>query len=74
MSNGNEYIIVGDTEKYDECLVTVCGAAYDDAVKVLERMTNTPTQNDLALMKGHTNLRIKEVEKEDCWWLQGGLD
>lgn len=64
----NEYIIVGDTEKYKDCLIYVCGTK-QNAENVLEQMLNNPTDNDLKVMKGHTNLRVKEVPTNKCWWL-----
>lgn len=72
MSDG-EYIIVSDIEKYKGCLVCVCGESEDRANEILERMTNNPTENDKAISKGHTNLRIEKVPKENCWW-NGNLD
>lgn len=64
----SEYIIVGDTEKYKDCLVCPCGASLDRAKEILDRMINNPTENDKVITKGHTNLRIKEVPEESCWW------
>ncbi len=66
-----EYIIVGDTEEYKGCLVCLCGNEYDHAKDVLHRMLNNPNPNDKMLKKGCTNLRIKEVVSEDCWWHYG---
>lgn len=63
-----EYIIVGDTEKFNDCLVYVIGKSIEDAERVLNRMLNNPTDNDKKLIKDHTNLRIKKVNSEDCWW------
>lgn len=64
--NGN-YIIVGDTDRYKDCLV--CNAwTYENAEKVLGRMLNNPTDNDKRLMFGITNFRIKFVENKNCWW------
>jgi len=62
-----EYIIVGDTKNYNGCLVCICGGK-ENAETVLERMLNNPNENDKALIKGHTNLRIEPVEEKDCWW------
>ncbi len=62
-----EYIIIGDTEKFDGCLITVSGSK-EQAERDLERMTTNPNDNDKALMKGHKNLRIKAVAEKDCWW------
>ena len=66
----SDYIIVGDTAKYKECLVYICGTK-DNAKKVLERMLNNPNANDKRIIEGHTNLRIKEVPRESCWWRDG---
>lgn len=66
----NEFIIVGDTDKFDGCLIATCGTSYERAESVLDRMKNNPTDNDKALCKGHRNLRIKEVPEEECWWNQ----
>lgn len=63
-----EYIIVGDTKSFKDCLVTVCKGSRAFAEKTLERMLYAPTENDLLLMKGHTNLRIKEVVENKQWW------
>lgn len=70
MSN---YIIIGDTERFEDCLVCVCGEDKAHAEEVLERMINNPTENDKQLTKGHKNLRVKEVPEADCWW-NGYLD
>ena len=64
----SRFIIVGDTDQYEGCLVCTCGGDKHHAEVVLERMKNNPTENDKRIIKGHTNLRIKEVEQKDCWW------
>ena len=64
----NEYIIVGDTDNYKDCLVAICGACKEHAETVLERMKENPTDNDKLITKGHTNLRIEEITPEYCWW------
>lgn len=66
--NNAEYTIVGDTEKYEGCLVLACGASKEHAKEVLNRMLNNPTASDKMLIKGHKNLRIKKVTKNNCWW------
>lgn len=63
-----EYIIVGDTEKYKECLVYICGVSEGRAKEVLDRIKSNPTENDKAITNSHVNLRIKEVEAKSCWW------
>lgn len=63
-----EYIIKGDTERYKDCLVLVCGTSKAHAENVLSRLLNNPTDNDMRLIKDHKNLRIEEVVDKDCWW------
>ena len=63
-----EYVIVGDTNKYEDCLVCVAGSTYEKAEEVLNRMLSNPTENDKRLMLGHKNFRIEFVEEKYCWW------
>lgn len=58
---GSDYIIVGDTERFDGCLICVAGKTKERADEVLNRMLTNPTKNDKRLMGGHRNMRIKEV-------------
>ena len=62
-----DYVIAGDTERYNDCLVCVCGT-FERATEVLNRMLNNPTENDKRLIQGHHNLRIEEVPEKNCWW------
>lgn len=64
----NEFIIVGDTKKYKECLVKVCGTSRETAEKTLEKMLTNPSKDDEYFMKDHFNFQIKEVEAKYCWW------
>lgn len=61
-----QYIIVGDTDNYAGCLVTICGADKAGAEQVLTRMLENPTDNDRYLTKGHHNLRIELTD--GGWW------
>lgn len=64
-----QYIVKGDSEKFDDVLVFVIGHCTKEyAEGVLERMINNPTKNDKRIMKNMRNFRIKEVEENDCWW------
>jgi hypothetical protein len=63
-----EYVIVGDTKEYKGCLIYVCGKSQENAEKMLKKVLNNPTENDKLVTKGHTNLRIEEVEDSECWW------
>lgn len=63
-----EYIIIGDTKRFEGCLVKICRGDRELAESVLKQMLTNPTDHDKMLMKGHTNLRIKAVKEEDQWW------
>lgn len=63
-----EYMIVGDTDKYEGCLIYPCGISRKHAEEVLDRVLNHPTENDLYCIKDHKNIRIKSTSKEKCWW------
>lgn len=63
-----EYIIVGDTEKFNDCLVCTCGESKERANKILNRMLTNLNENEKRLIEGHRNLRIKEIPKSECWW------
>ena len=65
-----EYIIVGDADGYKECLVYTCGTK-DNAERVLERIKNNPTDSDKHILKGYSNLKVKKVHKDSCWWRNG---
>ena len=68
-----DYIIIGDTNEFKDCLVCVAGSTSERANELLNRMLNNPTDNDKRIMSGHTNFRIKFVEADNCWW-NGYLD
>ena len=63
-----EYIIVGDTDEFKECLVALAGLSKENAEKKLEQMLSSPNDNDKALIGNCYNLRIKEVESDSAWW------
>lgn len=58
-----DYIIVGDTKNFTDCLVCVAGT-YENANKILRDMLCKPTKR----IEKYTNFRIKFVEEKDCWW------
>lgn len=64
------YIIVGDTEKYKDCLVSVVHGDINYANEVLDRMLNNPTKNDLILTEGMSNLRVED-DGGHGWWKDG---
>lgn len=68
-----EYVIVGDTDKYKDCLIYMCGT-YDNANEVLNRMINNPTCVDKAYVETYTNLKVEKVYESDCWWHMWNLD
>lgn len=63
-----DYVIIGDTDRFKDCLICIAGKTPEIANKVLDRMLNNPTENDKRLMSGHTNFRIDFAEEKDCWW------
>ena len=63
----SDYIIIGDTEQFNDCLICVAGKTKESAEETLNRMLKNPTESDMQLMDGHRNLRIKEVPEEKCF-------
>lgn len=61
------YIIKGDSEKYTDCLIYVCGS-YENAARTLDRILNEPNEYDVELMKKYKNIKIDFVEAKYCWW------
>ena len=62
------YIIVGDTEKYKDCLIYTIAGDRKFAEEVLERMKTNPSDLDKVVMEHHTNVRIAETKPEEEWW------
>lgn len=63
-----EYVIVGDSEKYKECLLCCGFKERERAERVLNRMLNNPTRDDEQIMHGMSNICVQEVASADCWW------
>lgn len=63
-----EYIIVGDTEDYKDCLIYRCGTNKAQAENLLHRVLTNPNDNDKFVMKGHTNIHLEEIEGYKTWW------
>ena len=63
----SEYIIVGDTDEFKDCLIYTCGTK-KRAEEVLERMMNNPDEEDNRMIQKHHNIRIEEVPDNECWW------
>lgn len=61
-----EYIIVGDTKEYKNCLVNTCGTKRATAEKRLAEILANPTADET--LARHTNFRIEAVEEKDQWW------
>lgn len=70
---GYEFIIVGDTEKYKECLIFTCGKKLDRAKEVLQECLDGADPHTKHACEGHTNLHIKRVKTANAWW-HGNLD
>lgn len=71
MVHNLEYIIIGDTDRFSNCLVYVCGKSKENAENVLSRILTEPTEQDKRMLEEHKNLRVKEVQSEKCWWNHG---
>lgn len=63
-----EYIIVGDTKEYNDCLIYVVMGGRKHAEEVLNKMLNHPDEHDKKQLEKYTNIRIKEIESKDAWW------
>lgn len=63
-----QYIIIGDTKKYKDCLIYVIGENYERAKEVLNRILTNPEEHDKHMLETHTNIRISSINIEDCWW------
>ena len=63
------YVIVGDTERFKDCLVAACIGSKEDAEKSLEQLLNSEDAEDKKIVSEYTNLRLKETRREDSWWL-----
>ena len=64
----SEYIIVGDSEKCEGCLLYCGFKEKEHADRVLNRMLNNPTRGDEQIMRGKSSIRVQEVASKDCWW------
>lgn len=53
-----EYVIVGDTNEYTDCLVMVCGQSYESAKEEVEKLKGNDTK--------YINLRIERTD--GGWW------
>lgn len=62
------WIIVGDTDKYKDCLIKVCYGDRKFAEATLERMLNNPDEHDLKCMEGAHNFRVQSTKPEEEWW------
>ena len=67
------YVIAGDTEKVDGCLVCPIGEEIEKAKERLKQMICNPNENDKELIRGHVNLRIESIKSSDAWWNDAGL-
>ena len=58
-----EYIIVGDTKNYKNCLIYCCGNSKKLAEKTLDEIISINEYAD-----SYTNIRIETVLDKNCWW------
>lgn len=59
------YVIVGDTKRYNGCLIYAIDGGLDSAQRILDRMLNNPNEDDLMALEEHTNIRI---DISEVWW------
>ena len=64
----DEYIIVGDSPNFNECLIYTCGTDKELAEDYLDRILNYPTENDKKATENMTNIKIKKVSSGAAWW------
>lgn len=57
-----EYIIVGNTTQYQNCLIAVCGVSKAYANDCLKQYQINPEYKD------YTNIHIEETDINDSWW------
>ena len=62
------WIIVGDTDKYEGCLVYTIMGGRDLAETVLDRLNNNPDVRDMQVRETMHNFRIKETKPSEEWW------
>ncbi len=65
--NSPGFIIAGDTDEYEDCIVMTFYNE-SDAIATLKRMVSNPTELDEKLIRGYKNLRVEKVAAEYCWW------
>lgn len=63
-----EYIIVGDTERYKECLVFTCGKNKEHAESVLHKILTNPSKEEAFVIRNMKNLKVIVANGGDCWW------
>lgn len=64
-----EWVIVGDTDKYKDCLI-LCGCTtWEMACKVLNKVLTSPQYEQER--NEYKNIHIAEVAAKDCWWRDG---
>ena len=65
-----QWVIVGAYEDELEGLICALPKNYSDeqALEVLNRMVNNPTNADLLMIKGTTSIWLEKIEEKDAWW------
>ena len=68
----SQYVVVGDTEQYKECLALIlCAKNKEEADAAFNRMLTNPTEHEERELAKFTNLQVKEIPDKKCWWLHG---
>lgn len=56
-----EYIIIGDTDQFKDCLICLAGRDGSHAEQI--RLGVITSQSDR-----YSNIRVKKVKSSECWW------
>lgn len=68
----SQYVIVGDTEQYKECLVCVLYASNKEiADKRFVEILSSKIEREKYSIPKYSNLKVVEVKDKDCWWFDG---
>lgn len=62
------FIIVGDTGEYKGCLIYPVAGDLAKAEEILHQILTNPTENDIRVTEGCTNLRVEYEDEKNCWW------
>lgn len=62
------WIVVADTDRFDDCLVSVGFCDEEDAQKFADELNADQELQNKYGIKGHRNFRPKHTEPRNEWW------